>query len=119
MGRYPDYYSYCFLYYLSIFCESAAHVFWNMVGWRPICTTYLEGRNFTFRSIMPYALVLFTIITLLLVNLGIHYAATQKYIYPYSSYPFLEVHHFVFATLVMFAAVIWKKLKWIGFIILY
>jgi peptidoglycan/LPS O-acetylase OafA/YrhL len=78
-------------------------------------TTYLEGRKFTFGSIMPYAYVLFTIIAILGVNLAIHYSVSKNYLYPYSSYPFLEVRHFFIATSIMFGAVIWKNFNWYGF----
>ena len=76
---------------------------------------YLNGVKITFRRIMPQAWLLFTIIGILSLNLYIHFSATKDYSYPLVAYPFIELRHFVFATMVMFGAVIWQNLKWVGY----
>jgi peptidoglycan/LPS O-acetylase OafA/YrhL len=78
-------------------------------------TDYLNGVKITMRRIMPQAYLLFTIIAILSLNLYIHFSATKTYSYPLVAYPFIELRHFVFATMVMFGAVIWQNLKWFGF----
>jgi peptidoglycan/LPS O-acetylase OafA/YrhL len=77
--------------------------------------TYLSGGKFTIRSILPYAYVLFTITAILGLNLAIHFSFTKVYTYPLVAYPFIELRHFVFASMVMFGAVIWQNLNWYGF----
>jgi peptidoglycan/LPS O-acetylase OafA/YrhL len=77
--------------------------------------TYLTGGKYTIRSIMPYAYVLFTITAILALNLAIHFSYTKVYSYPLVAYPFIELRHFVFASMVMFGAIIWENLKWRGF----
>jgi peptidoglycan/LPS O-acetylase OafA/YrhL len=77
--------------------------------------TYIKGEKYTIRSILPYAYVLFIVTALLAVNLYIHYSYTKVYSYPLVAYPFIELRHFVFAIMVMFGAVIWHNLKWVGF----
>jgi peptidoglycan/LPS O-acetylase OafA/YrhL len=77
--------------------------------------TYIKGEKYTIRSIMPYAYVLFTITALLGLNLAIHYSYTKVYSYPLVAYPFIELRHFIFASMVMFGAVIWQNLNWRGF----
>jgi peptidoglycan/LPS O-acetylase OafA/YrhL len=77
--------------------------------------TYIAGGKFTIRSIMPYAYVLFTITAILALNLAIHFSYTKVYSYPLVAYPFIELRHFIFASMVMFGAVIWKNLNWRGF----
>ena len=77
--------------------------------------SYLNGREFTIKKIMPYVYILSTIIAILLINLAVHYSSSKEYLFPFSSYPFLELRHFIFATLVMVGAIIWKNLKWFGF----
>ncbi|MBK7174891.1 MAG: acyltransferase [Bacteroidales bacterium] len=78
-------------------------------------TTYLSGGKYTFRSIMPYGYVLFAITGLLALNLYIHFAATKTYSYPLVAYPIIELRHFVFAIIVMFGAIAWQNIKWVGF----
>lgn len=77
--------------------------------------TYIKGEEYSFKSIQPYAYVLFSITALLGLNLYIHYSYTKVYSYPLVAYPFIELRHFVFATMVMFGAVAWKKINWAGF----
>lgn len=77
--------------------------------------TYLAGKKFTIRSIMSQAYVLFSITAILAFNLYIHYSYTKMYSYPLVAYPFIELRHFVFASMVMFGAIIWENLKWRGF----
>jgi peptidoglycan/LPS O-acetylase OafA/YrhL len=77
--------------------------------------TYLENGQYTIKSIMPHAWILSAIILILGLNLFIHFNYTRIYTYPLVAYPFIELRHFVFAIMVMFGAVIWKKLKWFGF----
>jgi peptidoglycan/LPS O-acetylase OafA/YrhL len=77
--------------------------------------TYIKGEKFTIRSILPYAYVLFTITAILALNLYIHFSFTKIYTYPLVAYPFIELRHFVFASMVMFGAIIWQNLKWVGF----
>lgn len=77
--------------------------------------TYLKGADFSFKSIQPYAIVLFIITALLGLNLYLNYSYTKIYSYPLVAYPFIELRHFVFAGMVMFGAVAWKKLNWVGF----
>jgi peptidoglycan/LPS O-acetylase OafA/YrhL len=77
--------------------------------------TYIKGEKYTIKSILPYAYVLFTITAILAFNLYIHYSYTKTYSYPLVAYPFIELRHFVFAIMVMFGAVIWKNLNWVGF----
>jgi peptidoglycan/LPS O-acetylase OafA/YrhL len=77
--------------------------------------TYIKGEKFTIRSILPYAYVLFVITAILALNLYIHFSFTKIYTYPLVAYPFIELRHFVFASIVMFGAIIWQNLKWAGF----
>ena len=76
---------------------------------------YMKGEPITIRSILPYAYVLFGITAILGLNLYLNYSWTKIYSYPLVAYPFIELRHFVFAIMVMFGAVIWKNLKWVGF----
>jgi peptidoglycan/LPS O-acetylase OafA/YrhL len=76
---------------------------------------YLKKEKYTIKAIMPYAYVLFTITTLLAINLYIHFSYTKVYSYPLVAYPFIELRHFVFAIMVMFGAIIWENLQWRGF----
>jgi peptidoglycan/LPS O-acetylase OafA/YrhL len=78
-------------------------------------TDYLSGERITIRRILPQAYLLFTIIGILSLNLFIHFSATKTYSYPLVAYPFIELRHFVFATMVMFGAVIWQNLRWFGY----
>jgi len=77
--------------------------------------TYIKGEQFSIRSIMPYAYVLFGITAILALNLYIHFDYTKIYSYPLVAYPFIELRHFVFAIMVMFGAIVWKNLNWFGF----
>lgn len=77
--------------------------------------TYIKGEKYTIRSILPYAYVLFAITAILALNLYIHFSFTKIYTYPLVAYPFIELRHFVFASMVMFGAIIWQNLKWVGF----
>ena len=77
--------------------------------------TYIKGETYSIKSIMPYAYVLFAITAILGVNLYLHYSFTKIYSYPLVAYPFIELRHFVFAIMVMFGAIIWKNLNWVGF----
>jgi peptidoglycan/LPS O-acetylase OafA/YrhL len=81
-------------------------------------TDYLEGKKITIRGIMPHAYVLFAIIGILFVNMVVHSSASKTYAYPDVAYPIIELRHFVFATIVIFGAVIWQNIKWFGFNIL-
>jgi peptidoglycan/LPS O-acetylase OafA/YrhL len=77
--------------------------------------TYIRGEKYTIKSILPYAYVLFAITAILAFNLYIHFSFTKIYTYPLVAYPFIELRHFVFASMVMFGAIVWQNLKWIGF----
>lgn len=77
--------------------------------------TYLNGGGFSFKQMMPYAGVLLTIAGILGLNLYLNFGYTKIYSYPLVAYPFIELRHFVFAILVMFGAIAWYKLKWVGF----
>lgn len=76
---------------------------------------YMKGAHFTFKSIKTYAYVLMTIIVLLGINLYLNFNYTEVYNYPLVAYPFIELRHFVFAFLAMFASLIWNKFDWFGF----
>ncbi|WP_147676378.1 acyltransferase family protein [Algibacter pacificus] len=76
---------------------------------------YMKGVHFTFKSIKNYAYILITIITLLALNLYINFNYTKVYNYPLVAYPFIELRHFVFAFLAMFASIIWNGWNWFGF----
>jgi len=78
-------------------------------------TDYLDGTKITIRRIMPQAYLLFAIIGILSLNLYIHFEASKNYSYPLVAYPFIELRHFVFATIVMFGAVVWQNLRWYGY----
>lgn len=78
-------------------------------------TDYLKGVKITIKSIMPQAYLLFAIIAILSLNMYIHFSESKNYSYPLVAYPFIELRHFVFATMVMFGAVIWQNLKWFGY----
>lgn len=80
---------------------------------------YLKGEAITFRSILPYAYVLFAITGILALNLYIHFSYTKIYSYPLVAYPFIELRHFVFAIMVLFGSVAWQNLHWRGFNILF
>ncbi|MFT3704731.1 MAG: acyltransferase [Agriterribacter sp.] len=76
---------------------------------------YLKKEAYSFKNIMPYAYVLFTIAAILSLNLYIHFNYTKVYTYPLVAYPFVELRHFVFAIVVMFGAILWQYFKWYGF----
>ncbi len=76
---------------------------------------YLAGIKITLRGIMPQVYLLFVITGILSLNLFIHFSATRTYSYPLVAYPFIELRHFVFATMVLVGAVIWQNLKWFGY----
>ncbi len=78
-------------------------------------TDYLAGVKITFKRIMPQAYLLFILIAILSLNLWIHSSESNNYSYPLVAYPFIELRHFVFATLVLFGAVLWQNLKWFGY----
>lgn len=76
---------------------------------------YLKGEAYTFKSIRGYAYVLSFIIALLVLNFYINFEYTKVYDYPLVAFPFIGLRHFIFAFLVMLAAIIWNNLKWFGF----
>lgn len=76
---------------------------------------YINKQEISFRAILPYAGVLVTIAGILGLNLYIHFDYTKVYSYPLVAYPFVELRHFLFAIIVLFGAVAWKNLKWVGF----
>ena len=77
--------------------------------------TYINNEKFSFKSVMPYAYVLGTITVILGLNLYINFSYTKVYNYPLVAFPFIEFRHFIFSIMVMFGAIIWKHLKWLGF----
>lgn len=77
--------------------------------------TYIKGEKYTIKSILPYAYVLLAITAILAFNLYLHFSFTKIYTYPLVAYPFIELRHFVFASMVLFGAIIWQNLKWVGF----
>jgi peptidoglycan/LPS O-acetylase OafA/YrhL len=76
---------------------------------------YLQGGAFSFKKVMPYGGVLLAITCILGLNLYLNFSYTKVYSYPLVAYPFIEVRHFVFAIMVMFGAIAWYNLKWVGF----
>jgi peptidoglycan/LPS O-acetylase OafA/YrhL len=76
---------------------------------------YLKGEIYTFTSIKNYAYILLFILGILGLNLYINFEYTKVYNYPLVAFPFIELRHFTFAFLAMFAGVIWNKLNWFGF----
>jgi peptidoglycan/LPS O-acetylase OafA/YrhL len=76
---------------------------------------YLNGERYTFKSVKKYAYVLISIIALLGLNLYMNFEYTKVYDYPLVAYPFIELRHFVFAFLAMFAGIIWNNFNWFGF----
>lgn len=76
---------------------------------------YIKDKPFTIKSIMPYSYILGVITIILGLNLYLNFSFTKIYSYPLVAYPFIELRHFVFAIMIMFSAVIWNNLKWIGF----
>lgn len=64
---------------------------------------------------MPYGGVLLAITCILGLNLYLNFSYTKIYSYPLVAYPFIEVRHFLFAIMVMFGAIAWYNLKWVGF----
>jgi peptidoglycan/LPS O-acetylase OafA/YrhL len=76
---------------------------------------YLDGDSLTFKALGSYAVILATIIAILALNLYLNFSYTKIYSYPLVAYPFVELRHFVFAFLVLFAAIIWNKYSWYGF----
>lgn len=77
--------------------------------------TYLKGEVYRFTSIKKYAFILLFILGLLGLNLYINFEYTKIYDYPLVAFPFIELRHFTFAFLAMFAGVVWNKLNWFGF----
>jgi len=77
--------------------------------------TYLKVELYTFKSIKVYSYVLISILAILGVNFYINFEYTKIYNYPLVAFPFIELRHFVFAILAMFAGIIWNKLHWFGF----
>lgn len=87
-------------------------IWWTGVRFAEI---YLNKEAFTFRAVLPQGIVLISITAILSLNLYLNYSFTKIYTYPLVAYPFVEVRHFVFAIMVMYGAVLWKQLKWVGF----
>lgn len=75
----------------------------------------LNSETYTIKSILPFGYVLFAILLILGLNLYLNFSYTKVYSYPLVAYPFVELRHFMSAFLIMFGAVIWNSLKWIGF----
>ena len=76
---------------------------------------YIQNKAINFKSIKPITIVLFIIISILSINMALNFSYTKVYSYPLVAYPFIELRNFIFAIIVMFGAIIWKNLKWIGF----
>ena len=76
---------------------------------------YLKGQIYTFTSIKNYAFILLIILGILGLNFYINFEYTKVYNYPLVAFPFIELRHFTFAFLAMFAGIIWNKLNWFGF----
>jgi len=76
---------------------------------------YLKKEEFNFRAIFPQAALLLSISIILAVNLKLNFEFTKIYAYPLVAYPFVELRHFVFTIIVLFGAILWKKLNWFGF----
>jgi peptidoglycan/LPS O-acetylase OafA/YrhL len=76
---------------------------------------YLENGEYSIRSIRDLIITLGVITIILALNLYLNFASTKIYTYPLVAYPFIELRHFVFAQMVMFGAIVWKKLNWFGF----
>lgn len=87
-------------------------IWWTGVRFADI---YLKKGEFTFRAIFPQAALLISISIILAINLKLNFEYTKIYSYPLVAYPFVELRHFIFAIMVLFGAIIWKQLKWIGF----
>jgi peptidoglycan/LPS O-acetylase OafA/YrhL len=87
-------------------------IWWTGVRFAEI---YFEKGTFTLASLGSHAWVMLAITVILTINYVIHRAASGTYTYPLVAYPFVELRHFVFAGMVMVGAIVWKKLKWIGF----
>ncbi len=77
--------------------------------------TYLNNKTYTFSAIKNYAYFLLIILGLLGLNLYINFKYTKIYDYPLVAFPFVELRHFTFAFIAMFAGVLWNKLNWFGF----
>lgn len=80
---------------------------------------YLNNQAFTFKAVLPHGIVLVSIIALLSLNLYLNFSYTKIYTYPLVAYPFVELRHFVFTIMVMYGAVLWKKINWVGFNVLF
>jgi peptidoglycan/LPS O-acetylase OafA/YrhL len=80
-----------------------------------LVNTQLKGETYTLKSILPFSYVLIVIILILGLNLYLNFSYTKVYSYPLVAYPFVELRHFTAAFLIMFGAIIWNSLKWIGF----
>lgn len=78
-------------------------------------TIYLRDGKFTFKAISSFAYVLLGIIAILGLNFYLNFSYTKVYSYPLVAYPFVELRHFVFAFLLLFASIIWNKYNWFGF----
>ncbi len=76
---------------------------------------YLTHSPVTFRSVRPQSLILLTVTLLLGINLWLHFSSTRLYSYPLVAYPFVELRHFMFAVIMLYASVIWNNLKWLGY----
>ncbi len=87
-------------------------IWWTGVRFADI---YLKKGEFSFKAIMPQAILLITISIILAINLKLNFEFTKIYAYPLVAYPFVELRHFVFTIMVLFGAILWKQLKWIGF----
>ncbi|WP_397446204.1 acyltransferase family protein [Polaribacter sp. R77954] len=77
--------------------------------------TYLKEETYTLASIKNYAFILLFILAILGLNLYINFEYTKVYDYPLVAFPFIELRHFTFAFIAMFAGIIWNKLNWFGF----
>lgn len=76
---------------------------------------YLKKETITYKAMMPYAYVLFTITAILGLNFYLNYAYTKLYSYPLVAYPFIELRHFIFTIFLLFTSIAWKNMNWIGF----
>lgn len=80
-----------------------------------IAELYLKKEPITYKSMLPHFGLLTGISLILGLNLYLHFSYTKVYTYPLVAYPFVELRHFVFTVVVLFAAILWKNLNWIGY----
>lgn len=108
-----------YIYYPNFFFRELMYfaIWWTGVD---IAKLYINHKEINFKNIKLMLFSLFIICLVLLFNV-FKQGEIKNVIIPGATgeYPWLEFRHFLFTILIISFAVIWKKMKWIGFDIIF